>query len=100
MDRRPVLRREARQVADWLEAHADDFPPIRVVRVESEIIEDVDDEWSIKLIAVLEDPPEPHRGWSDEALFAMIDAADVYAHTLDNAMMVYLTPVKRSSQAA
>lgn len=97
---RAELEAEARDVADWLEAHGRDFPPIRVVRVSAKVITTDEGDPAVDLDAVLEDPADPRVGWPGGALFDMIDAVNAYARTTEHGMFVYLFPVAVSGLAA
>jgi hypothetical protein len=97
---RDQLELEARGVASWLEAHADAFPALHIVRVDSAVATDDDGEWVIDLTVVLEDPTDPDSGWSDDALLQLSRAANDEAQAAEHRMFVYVFPQAVSTEAA
>lgn len=97
---RDQLEREARRVASWLEARAEAYPPLRIVRVDSAVGTDDDGEAVIKLTVVLEDPAEPDGGWSTDALFRLIGEVNDEAEAAEHGMFVYVFPQAVSTAAA
>lgn len=91
---------EAREVAEWLQAHASDFPPLRVLRVSSAVITEDDGDPAIKLTAVLEDPADPRAGWPTEAFFDLVDAVNERSRDSVSGMFVFVRPLAASDQAA
>jgi len=87
-------------VASWLEARADAFPPLRIVRVDAAVGTDDDGEPVIRLTVVLDDPADPDGGWSDDALFQLIGAVNDEAEAAEHGMFVYSLPQAISTEAA
>lgn len=97
---RDQLELEARGVAAWLQANADAFPALPIVRVDATVATDDDGEWIIDLTVVLEDPSDPDSGWSDDALVQLSRAANDKAQAAEHRMLVYVFPQAVSTEAA
>lgn len=93
------LQAGAVEIASWLWDNREQFLPLEIVRIESEVIDDITGELAIRLMVVLEDPDDLDEDWPFGAVTAIRDAA------LDRALaeydsLLYLHTLARSTDEA
>lgn len=94
------LEQEARDVASWLRAHADQFSPLRIVRVDPSVDTDEGGEPFIRLTVVLEDPDDPDEGWPIDTTFRLYRAVREEASEAEHGMWAYVHLQSVSGEAA
>ena len=95
-----MIEQEGRDLAGWLIAHSDDFPPLQIIRVDSRSEIDSGGEAIVRLTAVLADPVDPEAGWPIDGIFALYQAVNDLALDTDHQVLAYLHLQSRSDGAA